>query len=410
MSTAILIPADDKPRTTLVVLWSLSLCHLINDIIQSLLPALYPVLERNYALSFTEVGLIHFAFMATASLLQPMVGLASDRAPMPRLAALGMGASLIGLVTLGLATSYALLILAAVAVGVGSSIFHPEASRYARAASGGRYGFAQSLFQVGGNTGSAVGPLLAAFVVLPLGQGSVVWFAGLALIGMSVLWLVGSWSRDTVRRAGRKPDAAAAGWPNRRVTVLLALLGVLVFSKYIYLASFTSYYTFYLIERFDLSIAASQIMLFVFLGGAALGTFAGGPIGDRFGRKLVITVSILGTLPFTLALPFANLAVTGILSAIIGLVLASAFSAILVYAQELVPGRVGLVSGLFFGFAFGIGGIGAAALGMLADTIGIVAVYQMIAFLPAAGLVALLLPREDAIAAVRDLRPRRAAI
>jgi MFS transporter, FSR family, fosmidomycin resistance protein len=400
-TTSLGSPGSVETRTAFWILAALSLCHLLNDTIQSLLPAIYPVLQENYALSFTQIGFLHFVFQATASLLQPAVGLYTDRRPMFRLSTAGMGASLVGLVILAFAHHYWVLLVAAMAIGIGSSIFHPDSSRVARTASGGRYGFAQSFFQVGGNTGTAVGPLLAAYVVLPFGQSSIAWFSALALLGMIVLWNVGSWAQaQHRRRRGAKAAAApTTGLPSARVRWIIAVLAVLVFSKYIYLASLTSYYTFFLIERFGVSVQQSQLMLFVFLAAVAAGTFAGGPIGARIGRKAVIWVSILGVLPFTLALPHANLLWTGVLSVVIGLVIASAFSAILVYAQQLVPGRVGLISGLFFGFAFGIAGIGAAALGVLADWKGIVFVYHVCAFLPVLGLLAVLLPPDSEIRA-----------
>ncbi len=398
-STSLGGPADPAAtRTAFAVLAALSLCHMLNDTIQSLLPAIYPVLQENYALTFTQIGVLHFVFQATASLLQPAVGLYTDKRPMFRLSTLGMGASLIGLLILAYASHYWVLLLAAMAIGIGSSIFHPDSSRVARTASGGRYGFAQSFFQVGGNTGTAIGPLLAAFVVLPFGQASIAWFSVLALLGMVVLWNVGTWARARYRQARARAAAPATSpLPTRRVMGTIAILAVLVFSKYIYLASLTSYYTFFLIERFGVSVKQSQLLLFVFLAAVAAGTLAGGPIGDRVGRKAVIWVSILGVLPFTLALPHANLVWTAILSVVIGLVIASAFSAILVYAQQLVPGRVGMISGLFFGFAFGIAGIGAAALGVLADWKGIVFVYHVCAFLPLLGLLTVFLPADTEI-------------
>jgi FSR family fosmidomycin resistance protein-like MFS transporter len=386
-----------ETRTAFAVLLALSFCHLLNDTIQSLLPALYPVLQQNYALSFTQIGLLHFVFQVTASLLQPAVGLYTDRRPMFRLSTAGMGASLIGLVILAFAHHYWALLVAAMAVGLGSAIFHPDSSRVARTASGGHYGFAQSLFQVGGNTGTAIGPLLAAFVVLPLGQPSVAWFSILALVAMVLLWNVGTWARaHHLRTAGsRKAGAEPLPLPRNQVIGAIVVLGLLVFSKYVYVASLTSYYTFYLIETFGVSVRTSQLLLFVFLGAVAAGTFIGGPIGDRVGRKAVIWVSILGALPFTLALPHANLVWTVVLTAIIGVVIASAFSAILVYAQQLVPGRVGMISGLFFGFAFGVAGVGAALLGVVADWKGLTFVYQVCAFLPLIGLLTVLLPPES---------------
>jgi len=384
-------------RTAFGILAALSLCHLLNDTIQSLLPAIYPVLQENYGLTFTQIGFLHFAFQMTASVLQPAVGFATDRRPVFRIATLGMGASLCGLLLLASASHYWSLLLAAVLIGLGSSIFHPDASRNARTASGGRFGLAQSMFQVGGNTGSAIGPLLAAFVVLPFGQPSISWFSVLALLGMVLLWNVGTWARS--RHLGARKAVAPVTSPLRpgRVRATLAVLAVLVFSKYVYMASLTSFYTFYLIETFGVSVRQSQLLLFLFLGAVAAGTFAGGPIGDRVGRKAVIWVSILGTLPFALAMPHANLAWTAILSAIVGFVMASAFSAILVYAQALVPGRVGAISGLFFGFAFGIAGLGAAVLGVVADRMGIDFVFQVCAFLPLLGLLTAFLPAEHSL-------------
>jgi MFS transporter, FSR family, fosmidomycin resistance protein len=393
-------PERKGSTTAFAVLVALSVSHLLNDTIQSLLPALYPVLQQNYALSFTQIGMIHFVFQVTASLLQPAVGFATDRRPVFRLSTAGMGASLIGLVLLAYAHQYSALLVAAAAIGIGSSIFHPESSRMARTASGGRFGFAQSLFQVGGNTGTALGPLLAAFIVLPLGQPSVAWFSVLALLGMIVLWQVGGWAARQYRMSqasGRKAVAAVAPLPRREVLLAIGILGLLVFSKYVYVASLTSYYTFYLIETFGVSVRTSQLLLFVFLGAVAAGTFAGGPIGDRVGRKAVIWVSILGVLPFTLVLPYANLTWTVILTLIIGLVIASAFSAILVYAQSLVPNHVGMISGLFFGFAFGVAGVGAAALGVAADAYGIAFVYRICAFLPLIGMLTVFLPPDQSV-------------
>lgn len=398
MTTTTTSPADDQPaRTAFAVLAALSICHGLNDTIQSLLPAIYPVLQRNYLLTFTQIGVIHLVFQVTASLLQPAVGFYTDKRPMFRLSTFGMGSSLVGLVILAFATHYWVLLVAAAAIGVGSSIFHPDSSRVARTASGGRYGFAQSLFQVGGNTGSAIGPLLAAFVVLPFGQSSIAWFSGLALLAMVLLWNVGTWARAQYRAsaAGRGAAAPASALPRRRIIAVIGVLGLLVCSKYLYLASLTSFYTFFLIEKFALSVRDAQLMLFVFLAAVAAGTFLGGPIGDRVGRKTVIWVSILGVLPFTLALPYADLFWTGILSVIIGVVIASAFSAILVYGQQLVPGQVGMISGLFFGFAFGVAGIGAAALGAFADWKGILFVYHVCAYLPLIGLLTVFLPSDN---------------
>lgn len=401
-ATPLSVAAAPETRAAYAVLGALSLCHLLNDTIQSLLPAIYPVLQANYALSFTQIGLLHFAFQGTASVLQPAVGMATDRRPRFRMLSVGMGLSLTGLLILAYAHGYPVLVLAAVCIGLGSAIFHPDASRLARIASGGRYGTAQSVFQVGGNTGSAIGPLLAAYIVLPFGQPSIAWFSVLALLGMVVLWNVGTWARTRHREsvASRKAPPPEPTLQSRRIVVIIGILALLVFSKYVYVASLTSFYTFYLIETFGVTVRASQLLLFVFLGAVALGTFAGGPIGDRIGRKAVIWVSILGALPFTLALPHANLAWTAILTFVIGVVIASAFSAILVYAQQLVPNRIGMISGLFFGFAFGVAGIGAAALGVLADSRGIAFVYQVCAWLPLIGLLTVFLPSETA------LRPR----
>jgi len=395
MSVASSPPQPAIPPTAYAVLGALSLCHLLNDTIQSLLPALYPVLQENYALTFTQIGFLHFAFQTVASLLQPVVGWWADVRPRFRLLPIGMGMSLIGLLILAWAQSYAVLVFAAVCVGLGSSIFHPDASKLARTASGGRFGMAQSVFQVGGNTGSAIGPLLAAFVVLPLGQSSVAWFSVLALLGAVVLWRVGTWAREQHVRRMRTPLASEVSALSRNHVIgVIAVLGLLVFSKYLYVTSLTSFYTFYVIGKFGVSVQQSQLLLFVFLGAVAAGTFAGGPIGDRIGRKAVIWGSILGVLPFTLALPYANLFWTAVLTVIIGVVIASAFSAILVYAQSLVPGRVGLISGMFFGFAFGIAGVGAAILGALADWKGLDFVFAVCAFLPLIGLLTVFLPAE----------------
>ncbi len=379
--------------TAFTVLGAISFCHLLNDMMQSLLPALYPTLKQTFGLSFGQVGLITLTFQCTASLLQPLIGHYTDRRPMPYSLTVGMGFSLIGLLLLSIARSFPALLAAAGMVGLGSAIFHPESSRVARMASGGRHGFAQSLFQVGGNAGSAVGPLLAAFIVVPRGQGSIAWFSAVALLGSCVLWGVGRWYTRRMARAGaRAPAGFGQKLPPGQVKVALAVLIVLIMSKYFYLTSLTSYYTFYLIHRFGVSVQSAQLYLFAFLGAVAAGTIIGGPVGDRVGRKYVIWCSILGVLPFTLALPYVNLAWTCVLSVVIGLILASAFSAILVYAQELVPGKVGLISGLFFGFAFGVAGIGAAVLGRLADHTDITFVYKVCSYLPALGLLTGFLP------------------
>lgn len=387
-------PAAAPQRTALAILCALSLCHLINDTLQSLLPAIYPVLQANYALSYTEIGFIHFAFQVTASLLQPGIGLYTDKRPIFRLSVAGMGATLFGLLLISRASDFALLVVAGMCVGLGSAVFHPDASRNARAASGGRYGFSQSLFQVGGNAGSALGPLLAAFIVLPFGQSSLAWFAALALIAMALLWRVGGWAKAHHLVASRAGPAAAAPPVSRRAIAILVMLGLLTFSKFIYMAGLTSFYTFYVIETFGVSVATSQLLLFVFLGAVALGTFAGGPIGDRVGRRAVILVSILGVLPFTVALPYVGLVAAAVLTFLIGIINASAFSAILVYGQSLLPGRVGMVSGLFFGFAFGVAGIGAAVLGVIADAEGIRYVFKIIGFLPLIGILVFFLPPE----------------
>ena len=381
----------------LAVLLGLSLSHLLNDLVQSLLPAIYPLLKESYRLDFGQIGLITFVFQGSASMLPPVVGLYTDRRPLPYSLAAGMALSLAGLVLLSAAHAYAVLLAAAALVGLGSAIFHPEASRVARLASGGRYGLAQSVFQVGGNAGTALGPLLAAFVVVPRGQGSVAWFGLAALAGIAVLSAVGRWYAGQIAAAPRtaRKGAAAVSVPlsRGRVVATVAILLALIFSKYFYMASFSSYYTFYLIHRFGVPVAQSQLYLFLFLGAVAAGTILGGPVGDRFGRKLVIWISILGVLPFTLVLPHVGLGWTVALSVPIGLILASAMPAILVYAQELLPGRIGLVGGLFFGFAFGMGGLGAALLGELADHVGIEQVYALCAYLPLIGLLAVFLPR-----------------
>jgi FSR family fosmidomycin resistance protein-like MFS transporter len=377
------------------ILLALSFSHLLNDTMQSLMPALYPILKDNLALNFGEVGLIQLAFQLTASLLQPLVGLVTDRKPMPYSLAAGMAFTLVGLLLLSHAHSFPAVLTAAATVGLGSSIFHPEASRMARYASGGKFGLAQSLFQVGGNAGSALGPLLAAFIVVPGGQGSVAWFALLALLAMVILGSVGRWyvQRQSVRGAKtRKAAEVQHNLSPARVRASLAVLIALMFSKFFYLASITTYFTFYLIHQFGVSIQAAQLDLFVFLAATAVGTFFGGPLGDRIGRKYVIWGSILGVLPFTLILPHVGLVWTVVLAVPIGLILSSAFSAIVVYAQELVPGQVGMISGLFFGFAFGMGGLGAALLGELADMTSIQTVYQVCAFLPAIGLLTAFLP------------------
>jgi FSR family fosmidomycin resistance protein-like MFS transporter len=383
-------------ETTLFsILLAISFSHLLNDIIQSLVPAIYPVLKTSFALDYGQIGLITLAFQLTASLLQPFIGLFTDRHPSPYSLAIGMGFSLCGLLLLSVAPNFCMLLVAASLVGMGSSVFHPEASRVARMASGGQHGLAQSLFQVGGSAGAALGPLLAAFIVVPHGQHSLAWFSIVALLAMLILTLIGQWYRRMIAVARTKPAPAlqgAARLPRRKVMFTISILLVLIFSKFFYTASLNSYYTFYLIQKFQLTVQQAQIFLFLFLGAMAVGTFIGGPIGDRIGRRYVIWGSILGVLPFTLALPYANLAMTGVLSVVIGLILSSAFAAILVYAQELLPGKVGTVAGLFFGLAFGMAGLGAAVLGTLADHTSITFVYRLCAFLPALGLLAYFLP------------------
>jgi FSR family fosmidomycin resistance protein-like MFS transporter len=394
-----MIPTQSSGRSTTVftVLIAVSVGHLLNDLIQSLLPAVYPLLKAEFGLDFVHIGLITLTNQLTASLLQPAVGHFTDRNPKPYSLAIGMTSTLLGVLLLAAAPSYLWLVPAAALIGIGSAVFHPESSRVARLASGGRHGLAQSLFQTGGNAGSSLGPLLAAFVVAPYGRHHVAWFALVAMLAIALLWRVGRWYAHTgVTRTPAASHDRPHGLPDAKVRRGVAILLVLVFSKYVYLASLTSYFTFFLIHKFHLSVQAAQLHLFGFLAGVAAGTFAGGPIGDRVGRKLVIWVSILGVLPFTLALPYANLFWTSTLSVVIGLVLASAFSAILVYGQELLPGRVGLVSGLFFGFAFGIAGVAAAALGWLADVTSIETVYRVCAFLPALGILTAWLPDQRA--------------
>jgi FSR family fosmidomycin resistance protein-like MFS transporter len=385
--------AGSAGRTAFAILGAISFCHLLNDMMQSLLPALYPMLKSSYALSFGQIGFLTFTFQVTASLLQPIIGSYTDRSPRPYSLAAGMAFTLAGLLLLSLATTYGLLLLAAALIGTGSSVFHPESSRVARMASGGQHGLAQAVFQVGGNVGSAVGPLLAAFIVLPHGQSSVAWFSLAAMLGMFVLFNVGHWykSQGMARIKPRAADAAAPA-ASRKIAGAITVLLALIFSKYFYLASLTSYYTFYLINRFQVSVQDAQLHLFLFLAAVAFGTMLGGPLGDRVGRKYIIWVSILGVLPFSLLLPHANLFWTTVLTVPIGVILASAFPAIVVYAQELMPGRTGTVAGLFFGFAFGMAGIGAAVLGKLADAVGINTVYEVCAFLPLIGLLAALLP------------------
>jgi FSR family fosmidomycin resistance protein-like MFS transporter len=380
-------------KTAFSIIVAVSFCHFLNDVMQSLLTAIYPILKQNYGLDFVQIGLLTFTFQVTASLLQPAIGMYTDKRPLPYSLAVGMGSSLLGLIVLGLAQTYWLLLLGAALVGIGSSVFHPESSRVARMASGGRHGVAQSLFQVGGNIGSAIGPLLAAFIVLPRGQISVTWFSIAALLGIFILWRVGNWYAAHRRANANRPAVATAlPFDRRTIGVALVVLVILTFTKNIYMASVSSYYTFFLIERFGVGIQDSQLLLFLFLGAAAAGVFAGGPIGDRYGPKFVIWFSILGVVPFTLALPFVDLTWTAILSVLIGAIFSSAFPAIVVMAQELVPGRVGTIAGIFFGFAFGIGGLAAAVLGAVADISGIEHMFWLVSFLPLLGLLTVFLP------------------
>ena len=397
----------DTDTTALGVILAIGLCHCLNDMMQSLLPAIYPSLKADFGLTFGQVGLVTLAYQITASLLQPLVGLYADKRPTPFALPGGTLFSLTGLAVLSTAHAYPILLLGACLLGVGSSVFHPESSRVARMAAGHRHGLAQALFQVGGNTGQALGPLAAALVVVRWGQSSLAAFAMLALLSGTILWNVSVWYKRhgfaRLARARTHKGATVAfdrGVAAKGIAILLAL----IFSKYVYLASLTNYYTFYLISRFGLSVPDAQLHLFAFLAAVAVGTFVGGPLGDRFGRKYVIWFSILGALPFTLLLPFAGLVLTGILTVVIGLVLASAFPAIIVFAQELVPGKVGMISGLFFGFSFGMAGLGAAGLGWLADRTGIETVYRVCAFLPAFGLLAALLPEIDHRAAAAPAR------
>jgi MFS transporter, FSR family, fosmidomycin resistance protein len=397
VTTAPVRPAQEM--TAFAVLLAISLSHLLNDTIQSLLPAIYPLLKTSFNLTFAQIGYMTLALMLTASVLQPVVGHYTDSRPTPHALLIGMAFSLAGLLVLAAAHTYWMLLVAAGLVGLGSAVFHPESSRIARMASGGQHGLAQSVFQVGGNLGSSVGPLVAAFLVAPFGQRAIAWCSLIAVAGMAVVSRVGRWYRGRQAHpsfaAAHRGAAQVSALSRARVGWSLAVLAALIFSKYFYLASLTSYYTFYLITKFDVSVRAAQVHLFIFLAAVAAGTFVGGPIGDRVGRKHVIWGSILGVLPFTLALPYANLLWTTVLTIVIGLTLASAFSAIVVYAQELVPGRVGLISGVFFGLAFGVAGLGAAALGELADAVGIEAVYRICAFLPAIGLLTVFLPDVD---------------
>jgi FSR family fosmidomycin resistance protein-like MFS transporter len=393
------VESQNRTRGQVVVsiLAVISFCHLLNDMVQSLLPAIYPILKTSFHLDFSQIGLITLTYQMTASLLQPIVGGFTDRRPLPYSLPWGMGFTLTGLILLAAASNFAMILIASAVVGVGSAVFHPEASRVARMASGGQHGMAQSVFQVGGNFGSSLGPLLAAFIVLPHGQISIAWFTLAVLLAIILLSRVGAWYKhhQRVKAVAHAASTQLTRLSRARVQVSIGILLVLIFSKYIYLASLTSYYQFYLINRFHVSVESAQLHLFLFLGAVAAGTVIGGPIGDRFGRKYVIWCSILGVLPFTLALPYANLLWTALLSIIVGFILASAFSAIVVYGQELMPGKIGMVSGLFFGSAFGAAGVGAAFLGNLADRTSIEFIYRLCSFLPAIGILTGFLPNLD---------------
>lgn len=379
-------------RTAFGILGAISVAHLLNDMIQSLILAIYPLLQSDFSLSFVQIGMITLTYQVTASLLQPLIGYYTDKHPQPWSLPIGMGFTLSGLVLLAMANNFPMVLVAAALVGTGSSVFHPESSRVARMASGGRHGLAQSLFQVGGNLGSSLGPLLAALIIAPYGRGNVAWFSLAALLAIVVLLQIGRWYQTQHRASKSHAQSAVSPLPRRQVALAISILLVLIFSKYFYLTSLSSYYTFYLMHKFGLTVQSAQLHLFAFLFAVAAGTVIGGPIGDRIGRKRVIWVSILGVAPFTLLLPHANLWWTGVLSVVIGFILASAFSAILVYAQELMPGRIGMVSGLFFGFAFGMGGLGAAVLGLVADHSSIDVVYQICAYLPLLGILTAFLP------------------
>lgn len=382
--------------TVYSILFTISFTHLLNDMLQSVIPAIYPLMKDSFHLSFTEIGLITFTFQLTASLLQPFVGHYTDKTPRPYSLAIGMGFTLTGLISLSLASSFIAILISVSLIGMGSSVFHPESSRVAHLASGGKKGLAQSIFQLGGNAGSAIGPLLAALIIVPHGQFYIIWFTLIAILGIVVLLKVGTWYKDHLNLKMKSKAVAVnvlhpALTPSRVIASLTILL-VLIFSKYFYMASMSSYFTFYLIDKFHVSVQQSQIHLFIFLAAVAAGTLIGGPLGDRFGRKYIIWISILGAAPFTLLLPHVNLFWCGVLSVIIGVIIASAFSAILVYATELVPGKVGMIAGLFFGFAFGMGGLGSAVLGKLADMTSVGYVFKVCAFLPLIGIITGFLP------------------
>lgn len=383
-------------KTVFPILFAISFAHLLNDMMQSVIPAVYPLIKDEFRLTFTEIGLITLTFQLTASLLQPFIGFYTDKKPFPMSLTMGMGFTFIGLILLSLANSFGVLLVAVAFVGMGSSVFHPESSRVAQLASGGKRGLAQSIFQVGGNAGSALGPLLAALIVMPFGMASVSWISIAAIAGMTLLWQVGKWYGRHLHLKKRRPTAAiVSSLPKSKVIAAISILLVLIFSKYFYMASMTSYFTFFLIDKFQLTAQQSQVYLFAFLAAVAIGTIIGGPLGDRFGRKLVIWFSILGAAPFTLLLPYTSLFWTVTLAVIVGIIIASAFSAILVYATDLVPGKVGTIAGLFFGLAFGMGGLGSALLGNLADHTSIGFVFKVCAFLPLLGIVTGLLPNVE---------------
>jgi FSR family fosmidomycin resistance protein-like MFS transporter len=393
------VPSDSSANVAAtgpayVVLGSISLSHFLNDTMQSLIPSVYPILKANYALDFAQIGLITLAFQFTASLLQPVIGHFTDRKAQPFSLAIGMGFTFFGLLLLSVAQQYIVILAAAALVGLGSAVFHPESARIARLASGGRYGFAQSVFQVGGSFGTSMGPLLAALIVVPFGQPSIAWFSSIAFLAIVILWRIGHWYKPQITAKKMAPIETHPDAPSsRRVMLALAVLVALLFSKQLYVSSLSSYYIFYLIDKFSVSTQAAQLYLFIFLASNAAGAFFGGPLGDRFGRKYVIWFSILGALPFTLAMPYAGLFASAVLTVFIGFIISSATSSIIVFAQELMPHRFGMISGVFFGFAFGIGGLGAAVLGKVADHTGIAFVYQVCAFLPAIGLLAVFLPK-----------------
>jgi len=383
-------------KTIYPILFTISFTHLLNDMLQAVIPAVYPLFKAEFNLSFSQIGLITLTYQLTASLLQPFIGHFSDKKPRPYSLAVGMGFTLMGLVLVSLATSFMAILVSVCFIGLGSSVFHPEASRVAHLASGGKKGLAQSIFQLGGNAGSAIGPLLAALIVIPYGQFHIIWFGIAAILGILILIQIGKWYRDHLDlKVSGKVKVMEENRPvlsKRRVVTSIIILLVLIFSKYFYMASMTSYFTFYLIDKFHVSVQESQLYLFAFLAAVAAGTMIGGPLGDRFGRKYIIWISILGVAPFTLLLPYTGLFLTGVLAVVIGVIISSAFSAILVYATELIPGKVGMIAGLFFGFAFGMGGVGSAVLGKLADQTSIEYVFKVCAFLPLLGIITGFLP------------------